>query len=157
MKCSKSVIYLWRQHHIFIHNNTEMKGTQGMFPSHWQGLRVTSDESFLLIGKYFWMTKSLSLGLEAVWPWEPCFEQSTSVSGRWVEILVLVASLKHKLECRYNATIKRGSQQENHNGCIVSEAGKVCTNERSVIFSIELYISNSPSVCEMIAQKKCRL
>ncbi len=69
MKCSKSVIYLWRQHHIFIHNNTEMKGMRGMFPSHRQGLWVTSDELFLLIGKYyFWMTKSLGLGLEAVWP-----------------------------------------------------------------------------------------
>jgi len=49
----------------------------------------------------------------------------------------------------YNATIKRGSQQENHHvlhGFIVSEASKVCTNERYVIFSIELYIRNSPSV-----------
>ena len=112
-KMGKKVIYLWRQSLIFIHNNTETKGTRGMFLSHRQGLwvtcesswvflklRVTSDELFLLIGNYFWMTESLGLGLEVWWPWELCFEQSASISGRWVEILVLVASLKCRLEFR---------------------------------------------------------
>jgi hypothetical protein len=91
----RKVIYLWRQSLIFIHNNTETKGTQRMFLSHQQGLRVTcetsraflklqvtSDESFLLIGNYFWMTEGLGLGLEVGWPPELCFEQSASISGR---------------------------------------------------------------------------
>jgi hypothetical protein len=112
-KMGKKVIYWWRQCLIFIHNNTEMKEMWGIFLSHQQGLWVTcepsrafpklwvtSDELFLLIGKYFWMTESFGLGLEAMWPQEPCFKQSASISGRWVEILVLVASLKCRLECR---------------------------------------------------------
>ena len=82
VRLGKKVIYLWRQSLIFIHNNTETKGTQGMFSSHRQGLWVTSDESFLLIGNYFWMTESLGFGLEVGWPRELCFEQSTSISGR---------------------------------------------------------------------------
>jgi len=67
---SKKVIYLWRQSLVFIHNNIELKGMQGILSSHQQGLWapcetswmflklwVASNESSLLvvsqIGKYF--------------------------------------------------------------------------------------------------------
>ena len=83
----KKVIYLQRQSLVFIHNNTELKGTQGMFLSHQQGhwatcetSQVFLDESSLLIGNYFWMTEGLRL--EVWWPQELCFEQSASISGR---------------------------------------------------------------------------
>jgi hypothetical protein len=91
----KKVIYLQRQSLVFMHNNTEFKGTLGMFLSHWQGLwvtcktsqvflklRVASDELSLLIRSYFWITKGLGLRLEVGWPRELWFEQSASISGR---------------------------------------------------------------------------
>jgi hypothetical protein len=58
-----------------------------------------------------------------------------------------------------NGTEVFGCWVENRNilrGFIASEAGKVCTNDRSVIFSNRTknnYIRNSPSVCVMIAEK----
>jgi len=94
----KKVIYWRRQSLIFIHNIVELEGTWGILSSHQQGLWVTCmtsqafpklcaafNELSLLIESHFWLSKGISLGLEVRWPWELCFEQSASISGRWVE------------------------------------------------------------------------
>jgi len=40
----------------------------------YEALQVASNESFLLIGNYFCMTKGLGLGLEVGWSQELCFK-----------------------------------------------------------------------------------